>query len=165
MADAEVACPRGPVPFVNAPTSTHALHGPSSTPRIVVAAGHPTMRRYICDLIELGCRCWLATTSPTSPDLDEVVRALQPDVVILDCAAVPDLAPYCECSLRAGTLIVIGPTPDDAYRDAAARANVGAWMPRDDVATDLLPTLRRILDLAGQACDCPEPSSSLPEVR
>jgi DNA-binding NarL/FixJ family response regulator len=123
-------------------------------PRIVVALAHPTMRRYLCDLIEQGCRCWLATTGPGSEELAETVAALCPDVVVIDTAAFSargDATPV----LPARQMLVIGSEPDAAYRQSALRAGAGGWVGRDHVATELLPEIRRMLE--GSGCECHRP--------
>lgn len=117
-------------------------------PRIVVALSHPTMRRYVCDVIEQGCRCWLATTPPGPEELAATVAALSPDIVVLDSEAFA--APSSSnLGLLSPHMLVIGPRPDGAYRDVALRAGARGWVSRDRVATDLLPEIRRALEDGG----------------
>ena len=135
------------------PRSLTIVEDPTRTvPRFVVAVRHPTMRRYLCDLIEQHCRCWLATTSPEPVALRAAMAELQPDALIVEAATLSGAT-----RALAGTtthVVVIGPTPDDAYRDAALDAGADAWIARDDVATALLPALEHIRCSAGCRCGC-----------
>lgn len=125
-------------------TSTVDRDHPKGTPRIVVAVAHPTMRRYLCDLIEQNCRCWLATSSPEAKVLDAALANLAPDILVVD-----DLACFGDyqrwTAVPTDRVIVIGPEPDNSYRAAAMDAGVGAWVSRDQVDTELVLQLERML--------------------
>ena len=123
-------------------------------PRIVVALAHPTMRRYVCDLIEQGCRCWLATTPPEWGPLIETVEALRPDVIVADAAAF-SAAVGSTALLPAYPMLVIGSEPDGPYREAAVRAGARGWVGGDRLHRQLLPALGQILEASGCSCRPP----------
>jgi DNA-binding NarL/FixJ family response regulator len=127
-------------------------------PRIVVAMAHPTMRRYVCDLIEQGCRCWLATAAPESAQLREIVASLHPDAIVLESSQFPACCPDMADTFPVEHVVVIGPYPDDAYRDAALTAGAGAWISRDRLPHDLVHVLHGITGQAGCNCGCEPPS-------
>lgn len=120
---------------------------PRTPPKVLVALAHPTMRRYVCDLIEQGCQCWLATTAP-APGLAGTIADLSPDAVVTDAAGLSAL-------LRDGSAIstthvlVIGPD-DEAYRDAAIGAGAGAWVSQMTAPDALVGELDAML----QRCTC-----------
>lgn len=126
-------------------------------PRIVVAVAHPTMRRYLCDLIEQSCRCWLATTSSDPDELQAALGTLRPDVLVVDHALRPANGQRLQSAFPASQVLVIGPEPDPAYRAAAIGVGAGAWLSRDDLATELVPELARILATCGCGCGCEPP--------
>jgi DNA-binding NarL/FixJ family response regulator len=115
---------------------------------------HPTMRRYVCDLIERGCRCWLATTIPEPGPLHDVITNLHPDAIVLEAAQFPQCCPAIGDTFPISHIVVIGPYPDDAYRDAAYAAGAGAWIPRDRLPDELVHELHRIIGLTGCDCGC-----------
>lgn len=122
----------------------------NGVPRFLVAMRHPTARRYVCDLIEQHCRCWLATAAPGAETLRSALDDLQPDALIVEAPTVRDLP--CESLRRTWHLIVIGPEADDAYRHQAVQAGADAWIPRDHLGTELIPALQAIP--CGSACSC-----------
>lgn len=139
------------------PPATTADEHQTDVPRIVVAMNHPTMRRYVCDLIERGCRCWLATATPDPSSLHEVIANLHPDAIVLEASRFPQCCPDIGDTFPIRHIIVIGPYPDDAYRDAAHAAGAGAWIPRDHLSADLVHEVHRITGVAGCNCGCQEP--------
>lgn len=133
-------------------TLTNPHTAPTGPPKVLVALAHPTWRRYVCDLIEQGCRCWLATTPP-EPAIVDVVAELSPDVVVTDGSGFAALREA--GSAFSGThVLVIGPD-DEAYRDAAIRAGAGAWVGRASASAALLPELDGMLERCTCGC-CPE---------
>lgn len=124
--------------------STHA-----PAPRVLVALAHPTMRRYVCDLIEHRCRCWVATAAPTS-ELAAVVADLGADAVVTDASGLRVLAAAGSLAPPAPVL-VIGPD-DEAYRDAALLAGAGAWVARTHAPETLGSELAEMLERC--TCGC-----------
>lgn len=116
----------------------------TGTPSVVVAIVHPALRRLILDLLERDRARWRLHALDDRNDLLAVVIAAGPDLVVLDdgdigwCRA---LAPH----FAPDRVIVIGPEPDPAYEHAARRAGAGAWLSRDRVADDLIPSMRHVL--------------------
>lgn len=137
---------------MSALTSTEDRAG--LVPRVVVAMVHPTMRRYVCDLIEQGCRCWLATSTPDPDRLRDVVASLHPDAIVLESSRFPACCPDMADTFPIEHVVVIGPYPDVAYRDAALAAGAGAWIPRDRLTHDLIHELYRITGHGGCTCGC-----------
>lgn len=121
-----------------------------TVPRVVVALSHPTMRRYVCDLVERGCRCWIATCAPEPGVLAATVLALDPDVLILEAASFPEASWEAVHDVR--RVVVIGPVHDDAYRDAALAAGADAWLCRDHLRSALATELAGIV--GGCGCGC-----------
>lgn len=111
-------------------------------PRFLVAMGHPTTRRYVCDLVEQHCRCWIATASPEPALLAAALDDLRPDALIIEAATLNDAA--AALTDQVTHIVVIGPQPDTAYRDLALEAGADAWVARDRVATDLVAVLDHI---------------------
>lgn len=126
-------------------TTARATH--PEPPKVLVALAHPTLRRYVCDLIERGCRCWVATAAP-APGLVDIVAELGPDAVVTDGSGFAVLRD--EGSLIPTThVLVIGPD-DEAYRDAAIRAGAGAWVDRGSTHVSLVAEL----DGMFERCTC-----------
>ena len=119
---------------------------------------HPTMRRYVCDLIEQGCRCWLATSSPEPVQLGHIVATLHPDVVVLESSTFPACCSGTSDVFPVEHVVVVGPYPDDAYRDAALAAGAGAWIPRDGLSNQLIHELLRITGQTDCTCGCQDPA-------
>lgn len=142
------------------PFATIAEHSDARVPRIVVAVSHPTMRRYVCDLIEQGCRCWLATATNEPAQLRNRVATLHPDVIVLEASRFPDCLPDVIDSFPVGRVVVIGPYANDDARLAGA----GAWISHDRLPTDLVPALHGIVDGSGCSCHPETPVASTKEV-
>jgi DNA-binding NarL/FixJ family response regulator len=111
-------------------------------PRIVVALAHPAMRRYVCDVIEAGCQCWLATAIPATERFAGALAALDPDVVVTDRAGLKSLDG--DPRRRVNRVVVIGPDDRD-YRRAGLAAGVGAWVSEDNLPRDLVPGICHLL--------------------
>jgi DNA-binding NarL/FixJ family response regulator len=139
------------------PTDSADRGSRQEVPRIVVAVAHPTMRRYLCDLIEQNCRCWLATTSSDPDELQAALGRLCPDVLVVDHALRPVNGNRRQAAFPAAQVLVIGPEPDSAYREAAIDGGAGAWLSRDDLETELVPELARMLADCGCGCGCEPP--------
>ncbi len=139
-------------------TDSADLDSRKDVPRIVVAVAHPTMRRYLCDLIEQSCRCWLATTSSDADELQAALGTLRPDVLVVDHALRPINVHRPQAAFPAAQVLVIGPEPDPAYRAAAIGGGAGAWLSRDDLETELVPELARLLAAGGYGCGCEPPA-------
>lgn len=127
-------------------------------PRIVVAVAHPTMRRYLCDLIEQNCRCWLATTSPRDDELIAALARLQPDLLVIDHTPGPVNGQRNRSAIPSARVLVIGPEPDPSYRAKAIDGGAGAWVSRDRLDTELVPQLARMLAECGCECGCDPPA-------
>lgn len=130
------------------PTTTpHS--GPNAPPKVLVALAHPTLRRYVCDVIEQGCRCWLATTAP-GPGMVDLVAELSPDAVVTDGSGFGMLREK-GSTIPPAHVLVLGPD-DEAYREAALRAGAGAWVDRGTAPTALVAELDGMLGRC--TCGC-----------
>lgn len=108
--------------------------------RVAVAIAHSAMRRLVVDLLDRDHDRWLVSAVKDVSDLG-VADSAHADLVIVDTA---DFARCC-CrfppSFPMGRVIVIGPEPDPAYRQAALRCGAGAWLSRECVAEELCDAL------------------------
>lgn len=116
----------------------------TGTPSVVLAIVHPALRRLILDLLGRDRARWQVHAVTDRRDLPAIVTAADPDLVVLDdedlgwCQELPSVfAPQ--------RVIVIGPEPDPAYELAAKGAGAGAWLCRDRVGEDLIPSMRSVL--------------------
>lgn len=114
------------------------------TPSVVVAVAHPALRRLTLELLEQDTTRWQLHPVTDRGDLAATVTPAGPDLVVLDdediswcCQLHPDFARQ--------HVIVIGPEPDPAYERAARGAGAGAWLCRDRVGEDLIPSMRSVL--------------------
>ena len=115
---------------------------------VAVAIAHSAMHRLVVDLLDRDHGRWVVSAVDDVSDLGGADSA-HPDLVIVDTA---DFAGCC-CRLPAsfplGRVIVIGPEPDPAYRQAALRCGAGAWLSRECVAEELCDAL-----CSAYACAC-----------
>lgn len=116
----------------------------TGTPSVVVAIAHPALRRLILDLFERDCVRWQLHAASDRRDLPAIVGAAGPDLVVLDDHEI-SWSPALAAVVAPQRVIVIGPDPDPAYERAARRAGAGAWLCRDRVGEDLIPSMRSVL--------------------
>ena len=115
---------------------------------VAVAIAHSAMHRLVVDLLKRDHGRWVVSAVDDVSDLGSADSA-HPDLLIVDTA---DFAACCRrlpASLPPGRVIVIGPEPDPAYRQAALRGGAGAWLSRECVAEELCDAL-----CSAQACAC-----------
>lgn len=85
------------------------------------------------------------------------IRALQPDVVLIDPFAIDasgleGVALLREAVPKAGIIVTTLLNADgsgDGYRQAVLSAGADAFVPKDTLAIDLLPVIRRVLSVNG----------------
>ncbi len=121
--------------------STGRLH-------VVLVVAHEAMRALIVDLLNLDGGHWVVSAVDGVAALGDDVSS-HPDLVVIDTA---DFAGCCRrlpASFPLGRVIVIGPEPDPAYRQAALHRGAGAWLSRECVAEELCDAL-----CSSHACEC-----------
>ncbi len=138
---------------------------PAGRPHVVVAVAHYVMRALIVDLLDRGF--WAVSAVDSLSELGHVASA-HPDLVIVDTGDFESCCRELPESLALNRLIVVGPEPDPAYRQAALSRGAGAWLSRDCVAEDLGDALRSALVRARVACPVaaqrtPESAAPLPK--
>ena len=128
------------------PAEVYAVR--AGRPHVVVAVAHRAMRSLIVDLLDrdrnrdsgLDHGRWVVSAVDSMSELGDAASS-HPDLVIVDTA---DFAGCC-CRLPASfaldRVVVIGPEPDPAYRQAALKLGAGGWLSRDCVAEDLCDAL------------------------
>ncbi len=126
-------------------------------PRVVVAIPHRAMRELIVELLNCDGDHWAVSAVDSVSELDDIASSY-PDLVIVDTA---DFAGCCRrlpAALALARVVVIGPEPDRAYRQAALHCGAGAWLSRERIAEELCDALR-----SAHACACE--SHPMPEER
>lgn len=129
-------------------------------PRVLVAIAHPSMRRYTRELLVGEYHCWVATEVGTGQPLDAAIATIRPDLLVVDT---PDVTTCFARTLAAGPapkVVVIGPEPDSSYRAAAINGGAAAWIPRERVADDLGPEMRRLLGCIHDPCPDDHPAAT-----
>ena len=119
---------------------------PTGRPHVVVAVAHRAMRSLIVDLLDRDRDHgrdhgrWVVSAVDSVSELGDAASS-HPDLVIVDTA---DFAGCC-CRLPASfaldRVVVIGPEPDPAYRQAALNRGAGGWLSRECVAEELCDAL------------------------
>lgn len=122
-------------------------------PRVLVALAHPAMQRFTIELLEREHGCWVAW--PLDGDLDTALRTQRPDLVVLDASTFAACCTGGQCGYRCDRMVVIGPEPDRAYRDAALNGGAGGWVPRDSLADELSGAMRAALGCCHGPCPAP----------
>ena len=112
-------------------------------PCVLIAIAHPVMRRLILELLNREHDSW--TASLLDDDLSTALQALRPDLLILDSLELPRFGSDGRIGFPRKRIVVVGPEPDVAYRNAALGRGAGAWVARDELADQLGPAMRRAL--------------------
>ena len=133
----------------------------SGTPRVLVALSHPLMRQFTLELLDRDHGCWSAVALDGAEPL-EAMRALRPDLVVLDAATFRACNCADGCEYPCDRMVVVGPEPDTAYRSAVLGDGAGGWVARDDVAEQLSDAMRRALGCTHRTC--PPASHERPSV-
>lgn len=121
-------------------------------PRVLVVMRHPAMLRFTRELLERECGCWVATEVRSGPSLALALGELTPDLLVIDAADFPACCLAALEHIPRDRIIVIGPEPDSAYRDAAIANGAGGWLARDEVADELGSEMRRVLGCRHDPC-------------
>ena len=107
---------------------------------VAIAIAHSAMHRLVVDLLDRDHGRWVVSAVDDVSDLGGADSA-HPDLVIVDTAVFAGCCCRLPASFPLGRVIVIGPEPDPAYRQAALRCGAGAWLSRECVAEELCDAL------------------------
>ena len=120
---------------------------------VALVVAHRTMRALIVELLELDLGCWTVSAIRDVSEIDHV--STPPDLVIVDTADFATVRRQLPPTFALARVVVIGPEPDPAYRQAAVQFGAGAWLSRDRIADELCSALRSAL-----ACVFESPSAA-----
>ena len=126
-------------------------------PRVLLVMAHRAMRDLTCELLEREFGCWVATDVRPGEALGSTLDRLAPDLLVIDAAGFPVSCLDALEHIRPGRIIVVGPEPDPAYRETALAGGAGGWLPRDRVAEELGPEMRRVLHCTHAPCPAGRP--------
>jgi hypothetical protein len=115
------------------------------------------MRIFIVELLTRDSGEWDVATVE---DLATIVvkDGIHPELAIVDTSNFARCLSELPVGYAPGRLVVIGPEPDPAYRQAALEGGAGAWLSRDDVANDLGQAMRSTLELLPEPLRAPRRS-------
>ncbi len=120
-------------------TRTDVCAVSSPGPHVALVVTHRTMRSLIVELLERDLGCWTVSAIRDVSEIEHV--ATPPDLVIVDTADFDAVRCQLPATFALALVVVIGPEPDPAYREAAVRFGAGAWLSRDRIAEELCPAL------------------------
>lgn len=123
-----------------------------SSPRVLVAIRHPSMRRLTRELLDREHGCWTAREPHPTEPLDVAVDRVAPDLLVVDGDDFPQCCQAGLAAFPAPRVVVVGSEPLAPYRRAALTANAGAWIPRESIADELSVAMRRILRCVHEPC-------------
>ncbi|MFZ5852581.1 MAG: hypothetical protein ACOYY2_14530 [Actinomycetota bacterium] len=132
-------------PATAAPTGACDCPVCASRPRVLVAVRHPVVRRYVAELLERECGCWVVAQVGDTDLLAAALPRVTPDVLVIDSGEFPACCQRALAAFPAGRTIVVGAEPEPAYRTAALDYGAGAWLPREALTEQLPDALRQVL--------------------
>lgn len=117
---------------------------PAGRPHVVVAVAHRAMRSLIVDLLDRDRDRdrgrWVVSAVDSVSELGDAASS-HPDLVIVDTADFAGCCCHLPPSFALDRIVVIGPEPDPAYRQAALNRGAGGWLSRECVAEELCDAL------------------------
>ncbi len=113
-------------------------------PHVVLVVVHRAMRAFIVELLNRDLGCWTVSEIDSVSQISHDAR-LHPDLVIVDTADFATVRRQLPRTFALARVVVIGPEPDPAYRQAAVHFGAGAWLSRDCIADELCSALRSAL--------------------
>ena len=117
---------------------------PTGRPHVVVAVAHRAMRSLIVDLLDRDRDRdhgrWVVSAVDSVSELGDAASS-HPDLVIVDTADFAGCCCHLPPSFALDRIVVIGPEPDPAYRQAALNRGAGGWLSRECVAEELCDAL------------------------
>jgi DNA-binding NarL/FixJ family response regulator len=137
-------------------------HRPSSTtescpvcdtsPTVLLAIRHPVMRRWTGELLTSEHGCWTIAQPRRGEMLAAAIDRTRPAMVIVDSVDFPECCRAALGALPRDRVIVVGPEPDQAYRNAALANGAGGWLSREHVGDELSRAMRRVLGCRHDPC-------------
>ncbi len=121
-------------------TRTDVCAVSSPRPHVAVVVAHHTMRALIVELLRRDLGSWTVSAIDGVSEIDHVAPP-HPDLVIVDTADFDAVRRQLPATLALARVVVIGPEPDPAYREASVHFGAGAWLSRDRIAEELCPAL------------------------
>lgn len=125
------------------------------SPLVLVALRHRVMRSWTDELLRTEHGCWSVAQPAAGELLVDALARTGPDLVVVDDADFPACCRTALDLFTPGRVIVVGPEPDDAYRDRALSAGAGGWVCRDHVGDELSAAMR--IALGCEHAPCPPP--------
>lgn len=104
---------------------------------MVVVVAHRGMRALIVDLLARDGGRWVVSTIDGVAELDKQSPNIRDLLLVVDTADFDACCRQLPASFPIHHVVVIGPEPDLAYRQAALRRGAGAWLSRERVAEEL----------------------------
>ena len=132
-------------------TTTRADVSTVSTrrPHVVLVVAHRAMRALIVELLRRDHACWTVSAIDSVSEID--AASSHPDLVVVDTADFATVRRQLPPTFTFARVVVIGPEPDPAYRQAAVHFGAGAWLSRDRIAEELCAALRSALACADES--------------
>lgn len=122
-------------------------------PHVVLVVAHRGMRNLIVELLRRDLGCWTVSVIDSVPEVDQSASS-HPDIVIVDTADFAMVRRQLPSTFALARVVVIGPEPDPAYRQAAIHFGVGAWLSRDCIAEELCAALCSTLAIIDPDRNC-----------
>ena len=108
---------------------------------VVLVVAHSAMRALIIDLLDRDGGRWTVTAVDSVAELADNTT-VGPVLVVVDTADFAAVRRHLPSRLATTQVVVIGPEPDPAYRQAALSAGAAGWLSREHVAEELCDALR-----------------------
>ncbi len=113
-------------------------------PHVGLVVAHRSLRALIIELLERDRGCWTVSAIGSVSEIGHDA-SLHPDLAIVDTAVIATVRRQLSPTFALARVVVIGPEPDPAYRQAAVRFGVGEWLSRDCIAEELCSALHSAL--------------------
>lgn len=143
-------------PGFDADASTDLLNAHCSTcsesPVVLVAIGHPVMRRWTQEVLAAEHGCWTVLEPWPSELLVDALARTDPRLLVVDGVDFPACCQAALDALPPQQVIVIGPEPDPAYRAQAMAHQAGGWVSRDQIGEELGTVLRTAIGCVHGPC-------------
>lgn len=116
-------------------TPAKVCNGCAGRPHVVVVIAHRAMRELTVELLRGDHGRWTVSAVSSASEVDN--DASTSDLVVIDTADLDSVRRLLPATLALARVIVIGPEPDLAYRNAALQCGAGGWLSRDRIAEEL----------------------------
>ena len=121
-------------------------------PRVVIAVRHVPTRAMIIELLTREHGCWAPEPVDDPEQLAAALSGAPPDLIVVDGGDFPECCQQLLATYPRDHIVVIGPEPDSAYRNAALDNGAGGWLPRDDIGEALSEQMRVALRCTHGPC-------------